>query len=346
MRLSKYAIGAKLAFLDVESFMKKIKTAVIGVGYLGKFHAEKYSLLPEAELVAVCDSDSQRANEIATRLGVRSYTDYRQLLAGQVEAVTIAVPTVLHYEVAKFFLSQGIHVLLEKPIATTLAEAEELVKLAKQHKITLQIGHLERFNTVMRALHKILDQPVFIESYRLAPFRPRGTDINVVLDLMIHDIDIIQDIVGAPITNIVANGAPVLSQQIDIANARLQFANGCVANVTASRISVEVVRKLRVFQHDAYITVNLHNKKLTVRRKGHNEMFPGIPEIVSEEQAFGQGDALRDEVTAFLEAIRDNTPPLVSGEAGTQALATALRITDIVTKQSADFAQGVAANEK
>ncbi|MGB6976805.1 MAG: Gfo/Idh/MocA family oxidoreductase [Gammaproteobacteria bacterium] len=325
--------------------MNRIKTAVIGVGYLGKFHAEKYSLLPEAELVAVCDTDQQRANEIATRLGVRSYTDYQQL-AGQVEAVTIAVPTLLHYEVAKFFLSQGIHVLLEKPIATTVPEAEELVKLAKKRQLILQIGHLERFNTVMRALYKILEQPVFIESYRLAPFRPRGTDVNVVLDLMIHDIDIIQDIVGASIINIVANGAPVLSPEIDIANARLQFANGCVANVTASRISVDVIRKLRIFQHDAYITVNLHNKKLTVRRKGHNEMFPGIPEIVSEEQAFGQGDALRDEVAAFLEAIRNGTPPLVSGEAGTQALATALRITDIVTKQSAHFANAAATYEK
>jgi predicted dehydrogenase len=155
---------------------------------------------------------------------------------------------------------------------------------------------------------------------------------------MIHDIDIIQDIVDAPIINIVANGASVLSPQIDIANARLQFANGCVANVTASRISVDVVRKLRIFQHDAYITVNLNNKKLTVRRKGHNEMFPGIPEIVSEEQVFGQGDALCDEVAAFLEAISNGTPPLVTGEAGTQALATALRITEIVTQQTTQFA--------
>lgn len=312
--------------------MNKIRTAVIGVGYLGKFHAEKFKLLPNSELVAVCDIDKERVHTIAKQFEIEAILDYKQLL-GKVDAVTIAVPTALHFPIAEFFLGNKIHVLLEKPIASTVAEAQTLIDIAEKQKVVFQIGHLERFNTVLLALDTILDNPRFIESIRLAPFKPRGTDINVILDLMIHDIDIIQRIVGSPIRNIHANGASVLSSHIDIANVRLQFENGCVANVTASRVSFKVERKLRIFQHDAFISLDLHHKKLAVHRKGISEMFPGIPEIISEEQAFEQGDALLDEIMAFLNSIENHTPPVVTGEDGKRALATAIKIVHIVTEQ-------------
>lgn len=312
--------------------MNKIRTAVIGVGYLGKFHAEKLALLPNSELVGVCDIHQERCSEVSQKYNTEAILDYSKLL-DKVDAVSIAVPTSLHFPIAKFFLENGIHVLLEKPIASSVAEADLLINIAKEHRVVFQIGHLERFNSVLIALDTILDNPRFIESIRLAPFKPRGTDINVVLDLMIHDIDIIQRIVGAPIVNIHANGASVLSNHIDIANVRLQFENGCVANVTASRVSFKVERKLRIFQHDAFISLDLHNKKLAVHRKGISEMFPGIPEIISEEQAYEQGDALLDEISAFLHSIQTHTPPVVSGEDGKRALATAIEITRIVTEQ-------------
>ena len=320
--------------------MNKIRTAVIGVGYLGKFHAEKFDILPHSQLVAVCDIHEDRCNIIARQHNVECHVDYTKLL-NKVDAVSIAVPTSLHYPIAKFFLENGIHVLLEKPIASTVAEAQSLIDIATEKKVVFQIGHLERFNSVLIALDTILDNPRFIESIRLAPFKPRGTDINVVLDLMIHDIDIIQRIVGSPITKIHANGASVLSSHIDIANVRLQFENGCVANVTASRVSFKVERKLRIFQHDAFISLDLHNKKLALHRKGISEMFPGIPEIISEEQAYEQGDALLDEISAFLHSIQANSPAIVTGEDGKRALATAIEITRIVTEQlAADEAAG------
>jgi predicted dehydrogenase len=323
--------------------MNKIRTAVIGVGYLGKFHAEKFQLLPNSELVAVCDIHEERCQVIAKQHNVEAVFDFKDLL-GRVDAVSIAVPTSLHFPIASFFLENGVHVLLEKPIASTVREAQIMIDLANLKNLVFQIGHLERFNTVLVALDTILDNPRFIESTRLSPFKPRGTDVNVVLDLMIHDIDIIQRIVGSPINNIHANGASVLSSHIDIANVRLQFENGCVANVTASRVSFNVERKLRIFQHDAFISLDLHNKKLAVHRKGISEMFPGIPEIISEEQAYEQGDALFDEISSFIKAIQTNSPPVVTGEDGKRALETAIKITNIVTDQlTADEAAGLIA---
>lgn len=313
--------------------MKKIRTAVVGVGYLGRFHAEKYSFLPDSELVAVCDVNEAQCQEIAAIHHVEAIFDYRELI-GKIDAVSIVVPTVLHYSVAKFFLENNIHVLLEKPITTTVAEADELIAIANQNHLVLQIGHLERFNSALHAIKDILKEPRFIESYRLAPFRPRGTDVNVVLDLMIHDIDIIQDMVGAPIKHIAANGATVLSNHTDIANARIEFTNGCVANVTASRVSAKVTRKLRIFQHDAYIVLDLQNKTLDINHKGVSEMFPGAAEIVREEQSFEPGDALRDEISSFLDCIAHQKKPMVSGEDGKKALATAIEITRIVASQT------------
>jgi predicted dehydrogenase len=302
-----------------------IRTAVVGVGYLGQFHAEKYAMLPNSELVAVVDLDRERAAEVAGKVGTRACADYREII-GQVDAVSVAVPTRFHYEVARAFLEKGVHVLLEKPITTTLAEAEELIRIAEEKKAVLQVGHLERFNPVILALDGVVSNPGFIESLRIAPFKPRGTDVNVVLDLMIHDIDIIQHIVGSKVKQINSIGAPVFTQEEDIANARLQFENGCVANVTASRISMKSERRMRIFQPDAYINVDFQNKKIAVFRKGEGEMFPGVPDVKIEEQSFDQTDALKSEIEAFLDAIVTGRPPVVSGEDGRQALETALKI--------------------
>lgn len=317
--------------------MLKIRSAVIGVGYLGKFHADKFAMLENSDLVGVCDLDAERANEIASKHNTNAYLDFRELV-DKVDAVSIAVPTAHHYTIAKTFLEAGVHVLLEKPITNDLQHAQELINLAKQNKVVFQIGHLERFNTVLVALNSVLNNPRFIESIRLAPFKPRGTDVNVVLDLMIHDIDIIQQIVQSPIKHIHASGAPVLSKMIDLANARIEFENGCVANVTASRVSFKTERKCRIFQPDAFLSVDMHNKKLAIHRKGTSEMFPGVPDIVSEEQAFEQGDALLDEIKAFLNSIERGKPALVTGEQGRDALATAMQITQIVHEQMTEFA--------
>ena len=310
--------------------MKKLRTAVIGVGYLGRFHAQKYAALPNSELIAVVDACAETAQRVADELKTEALTDYRQLF-GKVDAVSIVVPTQLHHAVAKEFLAHGVHVMLEKPMTVTVAEADELIALAKQKNLVLQIGHLERFNSAVMALEKVLDRPQFIESHRLAPFKPRGADVNVVLDLMIHDIDIIQNLVRSPITKIDTNGVTVLTKEIDIANARLHFENGCVANVTASRVSMKPQRKMRIFQPDAYISVDFQDKVLSVHRKGNKEMFPGIPEITSEESVFENSDAIRAELEAFLAAIEQGTPPPVTGEDGRDALKTAIWITELLT---------------
>lgn len=316
--------------------MEKIRTAVIGVGYLGKYHAEKYASLPQAELVAVCDIDHERCYAKAQELNVEAVINYQSLL-GLVDAVSIAVPTPLHHAVARFFLDNGVHVLLEKPIATTLEEADDLIATAKKNQVILQIGHLERFNSAVKAVDPLISNPRFIESLRLAPFKLRGSDVNVVLDLMIHDIDIIQSIVKADIQNISASGASVLSPYIDIANARIEFSNGCVANVTASRVSLKLERKLRIFQHDNYIAIDLDHKKMAIHRKGTQEMFPGIPEITRQVERFTKGDALLDQISAFLDSIIHNKPPVVSGEEGKNALATALEISLIVRRTNEQF---------
>jgi predicted dehydrogenase len=305
--------------------MKKLKTAVIGVGYLGQFHAEKYAQLPGSELVAVVDTDGRRADEIAAKLGTKGYGDYREIL-GSVDAVSIVVPTRYHFAVAREFLERGVHVLLEKPITTTLDEADQLIALAREHRAVLQVGHLERFNPAVMALDGLITKPGFIESVRIAPFKPRGTDVNVVLDLMIHDIDIIQHIVKSPVKQINSIGAPVFTSEEDIANARILFENGCVANVTASRISFKSERRMKIFQPDSYISVDFQNRKLAVFRKGDGEVSPGVPSIQMDERSFEQADALKSEIEAFLDAIATGKPPVVSGEDGRLALETALLI--------------------
>lgn len=312
--------------------MSVLKCAVIGVGYLGRFHAQKFKMLPSAELVAVCDLDKIACDDVAKELDVASCYNFENLF-GQVDAVSIAATTNQHYDIAKRCLSQGIHVLIEKPITETVAQADELIGLARKQGVKLQVGHLERFNSARLALDEYLDKPLFIESQRLAPFNPRGTDVNVILDLMIHDIDIIQSIVKSPIVDIDAHGAPVLSQSIDIANARITFANQCVANVTASRISYKTERKTRIFQADSYISIDYHNKQFALFKKGEGEMFPGVPNVTRHESVFEKGDALLEEVKSFVHCIQHDTLPLVTGQEGRDALETAAKISSLIQKK-------------
>ncbi len=306
-----------------------MRTAVIGVGYLGRFHAHKYADLPGAELVAVVDTDTHTRDSVAAELGVTGFSDYREL-AGKVDAVSVAVPTTAHYEVARFMLEHGIHVLVEKPITASVAQAQALIDLAQRKQCCLQVGHLERFNAAYRELEQIVQQPMFIESNRVAPFKPRGTDVSVVLDLMIHDIDIIQCLLKSPLQHLDASGVSVLSDEIDIANARLHFADGCVANVTASRVSFKTERRMRFFQRDTYVSVDFHERSLALHRKGSREMSPGIPEIISNHMILEQDDPLREEISAFVDCVRHRQPPLVTGEHGRDALATAMRIGDML----------------
>ncbi len=309
--------------------MTKLKCAVIGTGYLGKFHAEKYASLPDCELVAVVDINEHAAKDVAEKHGAQALTDYQSLL-GKVDAVSIVVPTTLHHQVSKDFLNAGAHVLVEKPITVTVEEADELIAIAKEKNLILQVGHLERFNPAVMGLGKLEDKPLFIESHRLSPFNPRANDVSVVLDLMIHDIDIILAIVGSEVERIEASGTAVLTKDTDIANARLTFKNGCVANVTASRISMKMERKMRMFRPNSYISIDFQNRVLTKHFAGTKEMYPGIPEIETEKSVFENGDALLEEIKHFVDCIHTGKAPDVSGEAGRRALATAIEITKLL----------------
>ena len=315
--------------------MHKIRAAVIGVGYLGRFHAQKYAQAAGCELVAVVDPRAAAREQVAGELATRGLEDYRELL-GTVDAVSIVTPTPTHFAIARDFLRAGAHVLVEKPITETEAEARELIALAAAEQRLLQVGHLERFNSAILAAEPHLRSPRFIECHRLAPYRERGTDVNVVLDLMIHDIDIVQTIVGAPLVSIDAVGTPVFSEEIDIANARLRFANGCVANATASRVSLKTERKMRIFEDDAYLSLDLQQKILTLIRKRPASEVPGALPVTIEEQSLEAGDALKAEIESFLDCIRHGRPPVVPGEAGLMALQTATRITEQVERSLAE----------
>ena len=302
-----------------------LKCAVIGVGYLGRFHAQKYKSLPNADLIAVCDYNQAICDTVANELSVSACYDYRDLF-GQVDAVSIAATTSQHYEIAKHCIENGLHVLIEKPITETVEQADHLLALAKSHQTKIQVGHLERFNPAHIALAPYLDNPLFIESQRLAPFNPRGTDVNVILDLMIHDIDIIQNCVKHPIIHVEAHGMSILTSMIDVAAARLTFANGCVANVTASRVNSNMQREMCIFQQDSYLALDFQEKNLTLFKKTEHD------EAVMEKKAltFPNQDALLEEIRAFIKSIENNTTPPVTGLEGRNALATAVRITSLI----------------
>lgn len=307
--------------------MSEIRTAVIGVGYLGRFHAQKYSELKNSKLVAVVDKEFESAQKVGKEVGCDAYSDYHDIL-GKVDAVSIVVPTDLHYEVTANFLKHKTHVLVEKPITTNIEQADELINLAKSNHCILQVGHLERFNPAILAMENEISDIQFIESHRLAPYNPRGTEVSVILDLMIHDIDIILDLVNSEVEKIDASGTPVLSNDIDIANARIVFKNGCVANVTASRVSNKTDRKMRIFKNEAYLSVDFQNRELSTYKKGSGEMYPGVPNIDIQKDTFDKSDALQAEIAHFLECIETNSTPKVTGEDAKQALLTAIQISE------------------
>ena len=301
-----------------------LRAAVVGVGYLGRFHAEKYAAEPEAELVAVVDTDAARARELAERFACRTFGDVAAL-CGLVDCVSVAVPTPLHHDIGVALLEAGIDVLVEKPIAATLEEARDLVHVAEERGRILQVGHLERFNPAIRALAPILTRPRFLECHRLATFVERGTDVDVVLDLMIHDFDVILSIVPSTVVAVEAVGVPVITSSPDIANARIRFADGAIANVTASRVSGRRERKLRIFQPDAYIHIDYGEKRLRLFRRGAAPPG-GLAPIEVEEREVPEEDALAQEIHAFLEAVRSRQVPLVSGREGLRAVELAYQI--------------------
>lgn len=302
---------------------------MIGVGYLGRFHAQKFAQLPVCELVAVVDGREEVRKAVAGEVGTQAVADYRGLL-GKVDAVSVVTPTPAHFEIADAFLAAGAHVLVEKPITETPQQARALIAQAAKFDRILQVGHLERFNAAVLAAEPHITTPRFMECTRLAPYKARGTDVNVVLDLMIHDIDLVQSLANSEIESIDAIGTPVFSGEIDIANARIRFANGCVANTTASRVSLKTERKLRIFEDAAYISLDLQQKILTLIRKRDGEPQPGQLPVSIEEANLEQGDALKSEIESFLDCIRNNKRPLVSGEDGLRALETAIRISEQV----------------
>lgn len=306
--------------------MNKIRAAVVGVGYLGRFHAQKYAQLEDCELVAVVDGRQEVRDAVAAEVKTKAVSDYRELL-GKVDAVSVVTPTPAHFAIADAFLESGAHVLVEKPITETPEQARSLIARAKEKERILQVGHLERFNAAILAAEPYLSTPRFVECQRLAPYKERGTDVNVVLDLMIHDIDLVQSLARSEIVSIDAIGTPVFSGEIDIANARIRFANGCVANTTASRVSLKTERKLRIFEDAAYISLDLQQKILTLIRKREGVPQPGQLPVSIEESNLEQGDALKSEIASFLDCIRNGRQPIVSGEDGLRALETAIRIT-------------------
>jgi len=298
--------------------MKKVKVAVVGVGHLGSLHARIYSQLKSVNLIAVCDKDKERAKEIAKLNNTKPIFDHRDIL-DKIEAVSIAVPTNKHYKIAKDFIQNKVHVLIEKPITETLKQANELLEEAKKNKVLLQVGHIERFNAAVKALKKIIKKPKFIECHRLGPYKARSSDIGVVLDLMIHDIDIILHLVRSKIKKIDAVGIKVLSKHEDIANARLTFKNNTICNITSSRVSEDEVRKIRIFQKDAYVSLDYIMQEAQIYTKKNNKIVKKNIDIRKEEP-------LRVEIESFVNCIINRKRPVVSGEDAKIALEVALKI--------------------
>lgn len=296
---------------------------MIGAGYLGRFHAQKYAQLDQCQLLAVVDRDRNRALALASRFGCRALSDHKEL-PDEVDAVSVVVPTACHFEVALDCLNRGFHVLLEKPMTATLEQADWLLAVARKWQRILMVGHLERFNQALLGLDLAGQQPLFIESHRLASFKPRSTDVDVVLDLMIHDLDIILELVDSELERFDASGIPVLTDEIDIANARLTFSNGCIANVTASRVSTKNERRLRLFLPNRYYSLDFQARTLAHHWRAERR-------IQGETQKFREGDALLEEIRHFCECIISGNPPRVPGEAGRRALAAAIEITRALT---------------
>lgn len=316
--------------------MKEVlRVGVIGVGYLGRFHARIYNDMDGVDLVGVADTDRETADRVASEYDTRALYDPMDLL-DEVDVVSVVVPTSLHRQVALPYLEKGIHMLLEKPVASTLDDAKLIVETARKHGATLQIGHLERFNAGIMALADQVSEPRFIEAHRLGPFVERATDVDVVTDLMIHDIDIILSLVGDKLTSISATGTPVLTNHVDIANARLEFANGAVANVTASRVSNKKFRRIRVFGRNSYRAINFVDQQLEVAYPGKTPEGQNFPEIVYETHSISPSQPLDAELDHFIDVVRRGGRPLVTGEDGMEALRVAMQVTDIINASNAD----------
>ncbi len=298
--------------------MSKLKVAIIGTGALGSIHAKIYTSLKNVELVGICDTDTKRLAQVSKELNVEGFKDYSELI-GKIDAASIAVPTKAHYSVSKELLNAGVHLLIEKPITQTVREADELLNIAKRKRLTLAVGHVERFNAAIEAILKIKGDIKFVECHRLGPFSPRVKDVGVVLDLMIHDIDILLWLIKSPIKRIDAVGVNVLTDHEDIANARIVFENGAVCNITASRITANAVRKIRMFQTNAYISLDYIKQDAIIYKRKFGKIIPRQIDIKKEKP-------LQKEIASFLECVRSGEKPLASGEEGRQALSVALEI--------------------
>ncbi|CAN2045108.1 Gfo/Idh/MocA family oxidoreductase [Candidatus Magnetomoraceae bacterium gMMP-1] len=305
--------------------MEKLRVGVIGTGYLGKFHAEKYAQMDDVELVGVVDIDRKQADKIAKQFNTKAFSSHKDILK-KVDAVSVVVPTPLHFKISKDFLEHDVDVLIEKPMTTSLKQADTLIEIEENRGLIIQVGHLERFNPAVVALRDIVKKPMFIESHRISTYKNRGIDVSVVLDLMIHDIDLIHNFVKSDIKFIHAAGVPVISSDVDIANARLEFECGCIANVTASRISMKNERKIRLFQKDTYLSVDFAGKDITIVKKGKQGMDSLIPGMEIQRLSFQEGDALDDELKSFVYSVKNRIEPEVTGKAGRYALRVALDI--------------------
>lgn len=304
--------------------MEKVRVGVVGVGALGQHHARVYASMPDTTLVGVVDTMPGRAGEVAGPLGTEVFPKYSDLF-GKIDAVSIATPTTLHAEIGEQFLKEGIHVLVEKPISHTLEDADKLIRAAKANNRLLQVGHLERFNPAVVRLREIVRKPRFFEAHRMGLFSPRSLDIDVILDLMIHDLDIICLLVPSPVASVNAVGIAILTNRIDIANARINFEDGCVANVTASRVSMEKIRKLRLFHKQEYISADYSRQEVAVFSL-NQKPGGGIPDIVSRKLTPERKEPLLEELNAFIGAVQGIQPVECTGEEGRNVLALALQI--------------------
>ena len=305
--------------------MDELRVAVVGAGRLGSLHARKYAGLERVRLTHVVDIDSPRACEIAALHGAAPLSDYREL-AGKVAAASVAAPGSLHHEIASYLLAQGIDVLLEKPMAASVHEARELGALAERSARILQIGHLERFNPAILELRRMVRAPRYIECLRVAPFTERGTDVDVILDLMVHDLDVILSVTGAKVASVEAIGVAVLTDQIDVANARLRFDDGLIANLNTSRVAPRRERKIRLFQPDAYISVDYEARRIQLYRKSPPPAGGAWPEISARQIDLDEGDPLGDEIAAFVGAVRTRRAPAVTALDGVRVMEVSERI--------------------
>ncbi len=299
--------------------MRKIRVGVLGLGRLGSIHAKIYSTMDNVELGCICDVDTDTAKNIAQTLKTSCTTDYKSLPDYNLDAVSIVTPTILHYEISKFFLQNKIHVLIEKPITKTLKEAGDLIKIAAKNKLIIQVGHVERFNSAIQAIEKLSNKPRFIEVHRLGPFAPRVKDVGVVLDLMIHDIDIVLGLTKSKVKTIDALGMKILTNHEDIANARIRFQNGTVCDLTASRVTSDSMRKIRIFQDDCYISIDYMAQEALIYRKINEQ-------IVSEKIDIQKEAPLQKELASFIDCVANNKKPVVSGKEAYEALKVALDI--------------------